>query len=927
MVELSHSTDSTNTGAGSTKPDSADDGLLSEAWGWTKGNVVNPFVNAAAIEPYNAVASTANLLTGHSSNPFIPEATTLKTDDAKFLRPGWFAQEISGGLGMILPYVVAGKATGGAMRYGGARMGLEGGWAAFAQDERVAQIAGAGIYGVMQDPKQGQSRLGNFASSIAAFGVFEAGNTFTNKLAMRSLQDEAASTLMARTVQIGQQVGLRAATGGIAGLAQISISKGIAQHKAPTSDEFIQAAVSGGVMNIALPPIQTLGGKAIDGVRQQLGLGTPVDRYFANNPEARAAMVQSDSLKQAVGDNPWSKIQEKTGQDASNQSTRRVLLSDRFDPEKVGHQLTHLSSDYEGGFKQAADVLASGDRVAAQQAYLDVRTNQELDARAVQAKIREELGKPADPVIPKENIGDQIAFAGKTYKQVWLREFGEFEQTKGQYRPSEDMDGLDKSLTPQEAARESEFQKGIATKICKTLQDAGFIGVFAGGAVRDELMGRTPKDFDLATSATPEQVEKIFKDAGITVFPKGQAFGVECVVLYGRQFEIATLRTDSKSSDGRRPDSVKYVTSLKDDAARRDLTVNAMFKDPVTGKIFDFFNGRQDLKNKILRAVGDPNARFEEDKLRMMRVPRFYSRLSDFTVDPALEDAVRAHAHEITTVSGERMRDEMSGILTSSEPVRGLQFMMDTGLMKHVLPEVAEMDGPKGMQDANHHPEGTAWAHTKMVVNGLKGSSFEVMLGGLLHDIGKPLTQEIHADGGISNHKHEDVGADMASDIAHRFVLTNKQTDRLFQMVKVHMQMHRVQELRPGKLRNILSRPDINDLIDLQHADATGRGNGMADGSQKQFLLGKLDEYQNAPDTQKLNAKPLVNGDVLREMDFKPGPIFSRVIDSAKQAQLDGKFGTVDAGRQYVLDNFAQWRGVPFSNQLDLLEAADNSGH
>jgi len=144
----------------------------------------------------------------------------------------------------------------------------------------------------------------------------------------------------------------------------------------------------------------------------------------------------------------------------------------------------------------------------------------------------------------------------------------------------------------------------------------------------------------------------------------------------------------------------------------------------------------------------------------------------------------------------------------------------------------------------------------KMVVNGLKGSSFEVMLGGLLHDIGKPLTQEIHADGGISNHKHEDVGADMASDIAHRFVLTNKQTDRLFQMVKVHMQMHRVQELRPGKLRNILSRPDINDLTsNLQHADATGRGNGMADGSQKQFLLGKLDEYQNAPDTQKLNAK------------------------------------------------------------------------
>lgn len=450
--------------------------------------------------------------------------------------------------------------------------------------------------------------------------------------------------------------------------------------------------------------------------------------------------------------------------------------------------------------------------------------------------------------------------------------------------------------------------KQLATAVVAELQRRGYTAVLAGGCVRDEILGCTPKDYDVATSATPEVVESIFS----RTIAVGKAFGVITVVDGQAMVEVATLRADGQYSDARRPESVKYVTSLREDASRRDFTMNAMFCDPLTGEVFDFFGGQEDLARRVIRSVGNPQERIEEDRLRMLRVARFAARYG-FSTDPALIRALARNATQINAVidgrravSWERIAGELEGILTSAHPLTGLDVLMDTGLMKEILPEVAQCNTAAGDQDPVWHPEGNTWMHTRLVVANLTGGSFPLMLGGLLHDVGKPRTQKRHSDGRISNHGHAEVGAEMARAITRRLKMSNVCSYRVTELVRLHMTMHAVDELKRSKLVALLEREDIQDLIALQHADATGTAcPDCQERSRRDFLAAKLKELSEAAEAaQRPGATPLVTGDVLIGMGFKPGPAFKGMLSEALDAQREGAFSDADQAKEWLRKRF-----------------------
>jgi poly(A) polymerase len=882
--------------------------LVSEALTSIKENVVAPAVNAGLLEPANTVVSGVNgaysFVSGKDSHtkdchtkeaPLIGKFEPMPVAPAEFLSAGWLAQTVSGGLGSLVPYVIAGKAAGSALRATGSHLALEGFAAKAMQSSSTASVLGAFAYDTVREVRPGESRLGNGVAGAAGFGVFEAGN-------MLASHSGLAGRLLART-----------ATGFVGGGVQTLTATAIADGKLADTETLTKAAVGGMVMNHALPLGQRAITQAADHLNLAVGRGVPVDRLVANKFSAEAQ--SSPTFKNILSENPWARVQTDAPQSLASGS-RRVELKRGADAAELGHELKHLSQHrlplaLEQQFKAAADDLKEGNRDAAWQKYRETRLGQELEARSSQASIRGELAKG--------KIGAEIA---PTYEQHWALEFKQFEQSQGQFRPNRNFHDHDSHGDHSDGARhgagdlaelkqaaeltpeaESAYQRELGTHLVQTLQDKQHIGVFAGGAVRDLLMRKTPKDYDIATSATPDQVERLFLDQGYKVIPVGKAFGVINVVVNGREFEIATLRSESTYSDGRRPDGVQFVSSLSADAARRDLTINAMFQDPVTGVIYDFHGGQHDLARKIIRSVGYPAERFSEDKLRMLRVPRFASKYEGFTVDPETMAALKANSFGIHAVSSERVRDEIKGMLTSSNPVRGMQIMMDSGLMKQVLPEVYKLRGPKGRQDPVWHPEGTVWTHTKLVLKNLTGGNFERMMGGLLHDVGKPATQKFWPDGGISNHGHDAKGAEITQEIARRLKLSSNQQERISELVRLHMAMHEVTVMRPGKLTALLERPDVMDLIEIQHADATGSKNSDAGRSHKEFLLQKLEELREAG---KLGEKPIVNGHMLLNMNIKPGPHFKAVIEAAREAQREGDFTNQEGAQRWLDENSAK---------------------
>ncbi|MBK1828419.1 CCA tRNA nucleotidyltransferase [Haloferula rosea] len=421
--------------------------------------------------------------------------------------------------------------------------------------------------------------------------------------------------------------------------------------------------------------------------------------------------------------------------------------------------------------------------------------------------------------------------------------------------------------------------RSAANDLARRLRDSGFIAYLAGGCVRDALLGREPKDFDLATSATPAEVLKLFPGSNEV----GAHFGVVIVKHGGHPTEVATFRTDGSYHDGRHPDSVTFSTP-EDDAQRRDFTVNGLFLDPASDEVIDFVGGRSDLEARTLRAIGVPAQRFEEDALRLMRAVRFATSL-DFQIETATWEAVQTLAPTLSKVSPERIRDEFSRILVSPQRARGLDLLVDSGLIAEFMPEVLATIGCE--QPPQWHPEGDVYTHTRIMLDMLgEHAPLELCLAVLLHDIAKPPTQTVdEADGRIRFNGHDALGAEMAADILRRLRYPNQVIEDVSFMVSRHMQFMNVQQMRTAKLKRFMSSSTFEREMELHRVDCAS-SNGFTDNYD--FLQQKEEEFANQP----LIPEPLVTGRDLINLGMTPGPAFKEILQDAQTEQLEGRLAT-----------------------------------
>jgi poly(A) polymerase len=427
-------------------------------------------------------------------------------------------------------------------------------------------------------------------------------------------------------------------------------------------------------------------------------------------------------------------------------------------------------------------------------------------------------------------------------------------------------------------------ERDFAIDVVRTLRNAGYQALWAGGCVRDELLGLTPKDYDVATDARPEEVRKLFR----RTVAVGASFGVIEVLgpKEGEQLnvEVATFRSDVSYSDGRHPDAVVF-SNAREDALRRDFTINGMFFDPLENKLIDYVDGQSDLRDRVLRAIGDPAARFAEDKLRMLRGVRVATRFN-LTVDPVTAAAIEAMAGEIHAVSAERIAEELRQLLVFPRRARGMQLMFDLGLVKSILPELLPMHGlPQGPP---HAPTGDLWDHVLRVLDLLPPQpSFPLAFATLLHDVGKPRTVARAGDR-YTFYYHEHVGRRIAADIGLRLKLSNAERDRIEWLVEKHQFLCDVRQMRTSKVKMTLVHPGIRELLILHRADslASGRSTDHVDYCEK--LLGEWSQ-------DDLNPPPVLTGHDLTRHGLEPGPEFKRLLDAVREAQLEG---TVTTTRQ-----------------------------
>ncbi|HVE17320.1 MAG TPA: CCA tRNA nucleotidyltransferase [Chthoniobacterales bacterium] len=419
-----------------------------------------------------------------------------------------------------------------------------------------------------------------------------------------------------------------------------------------------------------------------------------------------------------------------------------------------------------------------------------------------------------------------------------------------------------------------------ARRIVDTLRTAGHEAYFAGGCVRDLLLGSSPQDYDIATSARPEQVEGLFR----RTVAVGAQFGVIVVVEDGHEFEVATFRADGDYLDGRRPESVTFSTA-EGDALRRDFTINGLFFDPTEERVLDFVGGRSDLDAGLIRAIGDPAQRFEEDKLRVLRGVRFAARFN-FKIAPATWEAICAGASRIHVVSAERIRDELVKILTHPSRLRGFDLLDQSGLLRELLPEVETLKGCE--QPPEFHPEGDVFVHTRIMLEMLPpNASLPLVLGVLFHDLGKPPTFQRDETGRIRFNGHEYVSADITQKIMTRLRFSNAEIAATDALVRNHMAFKDVQDMRVAKLKRFLARETIDDELELHRVDC-GSSHGMLDNYD--FLLAKREEFASEP----LIPPPLLTGHDLIALGWKPGPQFKQTLDTVQTLQLEGALRSRD---------------------------------
>ncbi len=430
-----------------------------------------------------------------------------------------------------------------------------------------------------------------------------------------------------------------------------------------------------------------------------------------------------------------------------------------------------------------------------------------------------------------------------------------------------------------------------AKKVARGLTAAGHRALFAGGCVRDHLRGEKPKDFDIATSATPEQVMELFPETKAV----GAAFGVVLVLQDGAACEVATFREDVGILDGRHPKEVRF-TDAEEDANRRDFTINGLFEDPLTGEIFDYVGGREDLNANLVRRFGDAQERFREDRLRKMRAVRYATEL-DFRLDPATADAIRADAGAIEEVAQERLRDELNLMLLSGHAGRGIGLMHELGLLEILLPEVAALDGVP--QPPQYHPEGDVLTHTRLLCDTYHDEGLPVALACMLHDIGKATTTVVHDDGKIASPKHAGVGAEMTEEVLRRFRYPNRIIEHVTELVARHMDLPTVPLMREAKRRRFLFREDFDDLLELHRIDCTS-SHGMLDIYESM----KLERERILAEPPPL--EPLLHGRDLIELGFVPGPAFSVMLKTLVDAQLEDRIRTRPEAEKFILDRFAK---------------------
>jgi len=446
----------------------------------------------------------------------------------------------------------------------------------------------------------------------------------------------------------------------------------------------------------------------------------------------------------------------------------------------------------------------------------------------------------------------------------------------------------------------SPMMKDFATSIVQTLRQMGFQAYLVGGCVRDLLLGRSPKDYDVATSAMPAQVMEIFPET----YAVGEQFGVVLVPVPREggassdstvhAIEVATFRSDIGYSDGRHPDEVRFSTDPREDVARRDFTINGMLLDPVSGEVLDCVGGRKDLQDGIIRTIGEAEQRFTEDKLRMLRAVRFAARF-EYTIEAATFAAMQRLAQQIQVVSRERVRDELTRMLTEGHGRRAFLLLDQSGLLQHVLPEISAMKGVE--QPPEFHPEGDVFVHTLLLLDHLpQPCPMTLAWGALLHDVGKPATFRVAPDR-IRFDNHVEVGVKIAEEICRRLRFSNDETEQILALVENHMRFGHVSRMKESTLKRFMRLPGFDEHLALHRADSLSSHRHL---STYEFLQQKRAEIP--PD--KMRPAPLVTGDDLIAAGHTPGPRFREILSAIEDAQLEGRLASRSAALEFVHREF-----------------------
>jgi poly(A) polymerase len=445
---------------------------------------------------------------------------------------------------------------------------------------------------------------------------------------------------------------------------------------------------------------------------------------------------------------------------------------------------------------------------------------------------------------------------------------------------------------------------GFAKSIVETLRKRGLQAYLVGGCVRDLLLKREPKDYDVATDATPQQIMEIFPDT----YAAGAQFGVVLIPFLERvsergsadtvskseTVEVATFRSDLGYSDGRHPDEVRFSRDPREDVLRRDFTINGMLLDPMSDEVLDFVGGQKDLEAGIIRAIGDPERRFQEDKLRMLRALRFAARF-EYEIEPTTFAAIQQLADEIHVVSRERVRDELTRMLTEGHAHRAFQLLDVTGLLENILPEILAMKDVQ--QPAEFHPEGDVFVHTLMLLEHLpQPCPMTLAWGALLHDVGKPPTFRVAADR-IRFDDHVEVGVKMAAEICRRLRFSNDDTEQILALIQNHMRFGHVMRMKESTLKKFMRLPRFDEHMALHRADVLASHGNLG-------AYEYVQQKRNEISPQMMRPSKLVTGDDLIAAGHTPGPKFREILNAVEDAQLEGRLLSRDQALEFVHREF-----------------------